>query len=351
MVVSRGCSSSICSQDAQGVDVCDAVNNQDTCVKCCSSGANCNIFALTLSGVDKLNSVSMTFMLIAMIVPIILSRLMISGACLLAAGIVLVLQIRIPSEPFGLGTKLTQREEGGDELIIMLESAAWLCVAVGVLLALIGFSGCTGSFGRVKRDYKVLGKVFLITFMFLVLLVLMMTLGLSISTILFQDTLKQKLKIELAGTMEAYRGERSSHPSSVFWNYLQLKLECCGADSADDWMRTESWPRLKQHENQSWPYVCCKWEGRSDVTLRNLDSGGVPRPRYTEWEQCYQLDTTSKSRYVRGCADALEEMIVNNFSTMSIVVASIIFFCLLFILMAIVLCRHQDYYSMHFLDS
>ena len=83
------------------------------------------------------------------------------GSCVLAAGIIILLQLYVSNEPFGLGVKLSHREDGGSELVWILKLVGWFVTVFGILLVIIGFSGCTGSFGRVKRDYKVLGKVFL----------------------------------------------------------------------------------------------------------------------------------------------------------------------------------------------
>ena len=66
-------------------------------------------------------------------------------------------------------------------------------------------------------------------------------------------------------------------------------MECCGTEKAEDWAYNIEWHKTREHSNQSWPYVCCKWEGRQAVSLKQLDTSGVPRPRYAEWEQCYRF--------------------------------------------------------------
>lgn len=105
------------------------------------------------------------------------------------------------------------------------ESAgAYVLIAVGSIIMVIGFLGCCGAI-RESQCMLVLFFIFL-TIIFIVLLVC------GIYVIIAKDRVKTKISTTLKGKIDGVK--RDVEDDKKFMKALQDKLECCGADHGID---------------------------------------------------------------------------------------------------------------------
>uniref|UniRef100_A0A8B9C014 Tetraspanin n=1 Tax=Anser brachyrhynchus TaxID=132585 RepID=A0A8B9C014_9AVES len=121
----------------------------------------------------------------------------------------------------------------------VLSAGAYLLLAVGIALSLLGFLGCCGALRRSR------------------LLLLVVSEGRE----LFLSELQRN-----------YRGDEDTEVFSVAWNTLMVMFSCCGVLGPEDFGNGSRFQEL--HPGTPWPRVCCARDGL-------LQAGEL-----LGWEQC-----------------------------------------------------------------
>ncbi|XP_013792103.1 tetraspanin-9-like isoform X2 [Limulus polyphemus] len=148
-------------------------------------------------------------------------------------------------------------------------SADSLCMAAGVLIFLVGFLGCCGSWFETK--------CLLVVYFIIVVLVFLLeftagTLGFAYRKHI-RETLQEELKV---GIKDKYTINNDAGLKNT-WDQIQLKFDCCGVKEYTDWHKIAAWP-----EKEWVPQSCCLAEFRKNSTC------GKTRDIYM-WHQqgCY----------------------------------------------------------------
>jgi len=159
----------------------------------------------------------------------------------------------------------------------VLEVAADLLIAAGVIVALIGFLGCFGAWKKVK--------VLLIIYSILVILIFILEVaagGYAYSNKKeVQDALEEHIR---TGINTNYgKTDTASEGVSKAVDWFQRKVKCCGAVGARDWENSYWYKNIGVSKNKVVPESCCE----------------------SEKEGCnVGITYSSKNIYSEGCVDA-----------------------------------------------
>jgi len=126
-------------------------------------------------------------------------------------------------------------------------SAAGLCAAAGITVVIIAFIGCLG----VRNQSTAL----LITYVLFVALLLVVQMSTGAMGFFYRAEVRERVRHELlAHINDSFVSEKNTDPSGlqISWDHLQREMQCCGADSYQDWFRSSHWPR-----NDFVPDSCC----------------------------------------------------------------------------------------------
>uniref|UniRef100_U3JIB1 Uncharacterized protein n=1 Tax=Ficedula albicollis TaxID=59894 RepID=U3JIB1_FICAL len=124
----------------------------------------------------------------------------------------------------------------------VLSAGAWLLLAVGIALSLLGFLGCCGALRR--------SRPLLLLFFILVSLVFLTQL---IGAVLF---LPEQFLSEL---QRNYGGDEGAEVFSTAWNTLMVTFSCCGVLGPEDFGNGSRFQEL--HPGMPWPRACCARDG------------------------------------------------------------------------------------------
>uniref|UniRef100_A0A8D2NA32 Tetraspanin n=1 Tax=Zonotrichia albicollis TaxID=44394 RepID=A0A8D2NA32_ZONAL len=124
----------------------------------------------------------------------------------------------------------------------VLSAGAWLLLAVGIALSLLGFLGCCGALRR--------SRPLLLLFFILVSLIFLMQL---IGAVLF---LPEHFLSEL---QRNYGGDEGAEVFSTAWNTLMVTFSCCGVLGPEDFGNGSRFQEL--HPGMPWPRACCARDG------------------------------------------------------------------------------------------
>nr|KAG5702386.1 hypothetical protein BaRGS_002168 [Batillaria attramentaria] len=187
-------------------------------------------------------------------------------------------------------------------------NAAYLLIAFGAFVFLVGFCGCCGA---IRNSKCLLGF-----YIFFLVLVFAGELAAGILAAVYKDQIIDKFDVQLT---DAIKNDYKDNPSS--WDVVQKELKCCGGLGPGDYDNS-TWQNA-QGQNVMIPVSCCKLDGTKVV------------------DQAACQEKTS-SYYEQGCKSALEGW-VNDHSMILIGVgcgiAALQIFGLVF---AICLCRSID---------
>lgn len=185
--------------------------------------------------------------------------------------------------------------------IISSQTISTLGVLVLVTLGVLLLTALLGMCGAVRQSGCLLKL-----FAFLLTILTMIEFATACYYFAFSSEVDTFLRREMSDSMEHYRGENSTTADSIAWNFLQLKFDCCGIDSQDDWVNTaweEDGPAIKTY-TQPYPYTCCTLE--SEPSLQNIKDGYVP-PSDSDVVNCY--DSGTPGLHSQGCYDTLNQLL------------------------------------------
>nr|BAP00631.1 tetraspanin [Patiria pectinifera] len=187
----------------------------------------------------------------------------------------------------------------------ILESGAYLIIALGAFIFLVSFLGCCGAWTE--------NRLMLIIYFIIVLLIFIAQLIGCAVIIAYKDKVDAFVTNNLRKTMNMYKGVQDEDKYSVGWNALQVLLECCGTNNYTDWMET---PWYGNNTNimvgglsikPEWPATCCK----VDNNLAPVTDGGFPMP--TNLTYCYGVGVSEMMRdeylNTEGCYMAFEDWV------------------------------------------
>uniref|UniRef100_A0A8C6IZX2 Tetraspanin n=1 Tax=Melopsittacus undulatus TaxID=13146 RepID=A0A8C6IZX2_MELUD len=129
----------------------------------------------------------------------------------------------------------------------VLSAGAFLLLALGTALALLGFLGCWGALRR--------SRALLLGFFILVSIVFVMQL---VGAVLFLLHWKQP-ELLLSELRRSYRGDEGAEVFSTAWNTLMVTFSCCGVLGPEDFGNGSCFQEL--HPGTPWPRVCCTRDG------------------------------------------------------------------------------------------
>lgn len=176
----------------------------------------------------------------------------------------------------------------------LIDYAALVFIVVGAAAFVIALIGCCGAMRNSQG----------LLFVYIVLL-LVLILGEVVGAVLalvyrgeVESTLLESMQIQVK---EDYTGPESAGTDA--WNYLQVKLECCGANNYTDFTNSYWWNNTRQIVNGTQEYVpmqCCQ-----------LSGGDYLNPHVSDFQQCQQdaRDHYADSDVLntKGCHEGLQD--------------------------------------------
>ncbi|XP_063973657.1 CD63 antigen [Diachasmimorpha longicaudata] len=118
---------------------------------------------------------------------------------------------------------------------------AVVLIVAGAIVFIIAFLGC---YGAIKENY-----VLLLAFAGALLIIFIIELAVGIAAAVFRNSFSDVMKESLRYSMNNYT---KSQADKVAWDDVQMKLKCCGIDSAKDWIEAGVL------DASVLPYSCCR---------------------------------------------------------------------------------------------
>ncbi|EEC00763.1 tetraspanin, putative [Ixodes scapularis] len=175
----------------------------------------------------------------------------------------------------GVWTLLAKRHHLSLLVTATYASTAYMLVLAGVLVILVTIMGCVAIWR--------LNRCLLLAYTFLLLLIFLLEAVAGVIAYVYEEQVWHELADSLNTTFIESYGIDSSRTDAI--NDLQSSFKCCGANSYQDWQRSE-WLRLKPRSPNKVPDSCCK--------TTTSGCGGLVHP---------------SNVYYDGCINALDEQI------------------------------------------
>lgn len=119
-----------------------------------------------------------------------------------------------------------------------------MAIAAGVLMVLIGFCGCCGSWFQ--------SKCLLISYLTVIVTIMVLEITAGTLGYVFRHTIKETLHGELMDGIKGRYSDNDTNGMKVTWDQVQSSFNCCGVDHYQDWYHIKAWP-----ENEWVPESCC----------------------------------------------------------------------------------------------
>ncbi|KAL8565352.1 hypothetical protein ACOMHN_029047 [Nucella lapillus] len=123
------------------------------------------------------------------------------------------------------------------------KQAAYLLLAFGAFIFLVGFSGCCGA---IRNSKCLLGL-----YIFFLVVVFAGELAAGILAAIYKDEIKEDINKGLA---QSIKDEYLKVPDS--WDNVQKEFKCCGAEEAKDYTNS-TWVQLTNRTDILIPESCC----------------------------------------------------------------------------------------------
>ncbi|XP_021368948.1 uncharacterized protein LOC110460395 [Mizuhopecten yessoensis] len=179
------------------------------------------------------------------------------------------------------------------DLAGIIDSAADGCISIGVILCVVAMFGLYGIKSKNETVLIMYASVIgTLVIAELVFLIVMFKLRSKVD-----ESLKAPLR-DLINTQ--YAGFDGSDVVSVAFNFIMIKLSCCGVDGFSDFYRAAQWPKLVQTNGSIdvpllTPLACCKPEVRT-------------RNNYA----CAANPTNQNSNYRQGCYNSIWDEVYSH---------------------------------------
>uniref|UniRef100_W5M4H4 Tetraspanin n=2 Tax=Lepisosteus oculatus TaxID=7918 RepID=W5M4H4_LEPOC len=162
----------------------------------------------------------------------------------------------------GVGIWVLVDPTGFQEIVAanpLLFIGAYVILAMGAMLFLLGFLGCCGAI----RENKCL----LLFFFMLILIIFLAELAAAILAFIFRDHLTREYFTEELKTH--YQGYNNTDVFTATWNAIMTTFDCCGVNGPDDF---ENGLFRNINPNDVVPEACCQRNSQStDETYISLE--------------------------------------------------------------------------------
>ncbi|XP_053304528.1 tetraspanin-18 [Spea bombifrons] len=189
----------------------------------------------------------------------------------------------------GLGVWVIVDPTGFREIIAtnpLLFMGAYLVLAMGAMLFLLGFLGCCGAI----RENKCL----LLFFFMFILIIFLAELSAAILAFLFRENLTRDFFTK--EVKRHYHGSNSTEVFSATWNSVMTTFECCGVNGPEDF---KDGVRFKTKPHRRVPEACCRRERLArDGEILNKAECLEGKEMFQNRQGCYSVILTSLEPYV-----------------------------------------------------
>jgi len=193
-----------------------------------------------------------------------------------------------------------------------LKSAAYILIAVGAFVLLIGFCGCCGACCK--------NRCMLGTYAFVVLLIFIIQVAGGAVAWVFRTKAETYLNDYLTSTITyTYNGEDfiggqviavSTDTITLAWDTMQLQLGCCGVTNYTDYASAEAWTASGAYTYDSVaiaaviPPSCCQVNDGSLYPVSVTEITPM-----TTWAGCMETGHTGAN--LGGCVTTVKEQLMN----------------------------------------
>ncbi|XP_011930508.1 PREDICTED: tetraspanin-18 isoform X1 [Cercocebus atys] len=196
------------------------------------------------------------------------------GACLLAIGIWVMV------DPTGFREIVAANP--------LLLTGAYILLAMGGLLFLLGFLGCCGA----VRENKCL----LLFFFLFILIIFLAELSAAILAFIFRENLTREFFTK--ELTKHYQGNNDTDVFSATWNSVMITFGCCGVNGPEDF-KFASVFRLLTLDSEEVPEACCRREPQSrDGVLLSWEECLLGRSLFLNKQGCYTVILNTFETYV-----------------------------------------------------
>ena len=129
--------------------------------------------------------------------------------------------------------------------ITILQSGAFITIAVGVLLTLVYLIGCCGACMK--------NPCMLYAFSFLLSLIILAEIGMGIGLFMFKGKASEIIKSLMVDSQTQYSSNATDPIVVIGWNEIQYYFECCGVEKYDDWKPLDK----TTSSDEFLPVSCC----------------------------------------------------------------------------------------------
>ncbi|XP_001505993.1 tetraspanin-18 [Ornithorhynchus anatinus] len=195
------------------------------------------------------------------------------GACLLGVGIWVIV------DPTGFREIVAVNP--------LLFTGAYILLAMGVVLFLLGFLGCCGAI----RENKCL----LLFFFMFILLIFLAELSAAILAFLFRENLTREFFTK--ELTKHYKGNNDSDIFSSTWNSVMITFGCCGVNGPEDFKAAPVFRFL--NFNEEVPEACCRREPQTrEGDFVSKEECLLGRDPFLNKQGCYTVILNSFETYV-----------------------------------------------------
>lgn len=202
----------------------------------------------------------------------------------------------------------------------VLGQAAYILIAAGAAVFLIGFLGCCGA---IRESACCLA---------LYAIALIVILGLEVAAGIYAGVERHKFEENTQKAMqhtlsEYYTGGQNQDGVTWGWNKLMTDLECCGVINYDDFRIAHKWQSSKSPDYKV-PPQCCKMRDKTSLVPLEI--------------LCAKYPNQLNSNMYKGCYNALKEALKTHFTIVMAVGLGIGLSQILGIFLSFVLCCALD---------
>uniref|UniRef100_A0A4W2CM91 Tetraspanin-18 n=2 Tax=Bos indicus x Bos taurus TaxID=30522 RepID=A0A4W2CM91_BOBOX len=196
------------------------------------------------------------------------------GACLLGIGIWVMV------DPTGFREIVAANP--------LLITGAYILLAMGGLLFLLGFLGCCGA----VRENKCL----LLFFFLFILIIFLAELSAAILAFIFRGNLTREFFTK--ELTKHYQGSNDTDVFSATWNSVMITFGCCGVNGPEDFKYASVF-RLLTLDSDEVPEACCRREPQSrDGVLLSREECLLGRDLFLNKQGCYTVILNAFETYV-----------------------------------------------------
>ncbi|XP_074853637.1 tetraspanin-18 [Carettochelys insculpta] len=195
------------------------------------------------------------------------------GACLLGVGIWVIV------DPTGFREIVAANP--------LLFTGAYIMLAMGAMLFLLGFLGCCGA----VRENKCL----LLFFFMFILLIFLAELSAAILAFIFRENLTREFFTK--ELKKYYQGNNDTDVFSSTWNSVMITFSCCGVNGPEDFEKASLFRLL--HSDNVVPEACCLRDLQTqDEAFVSKEDCLMGKDMYQNRQGCYTVILNSFETYV-----------------------------------------------------